>query len=221
MLGTGNYSHQYAVEHQNGSSNSTSRYIVGEGDQTTRNNGHGFGLTVMGGNTKSYNNIIYGWIQPNTVNATFYDHYGAGHEIYNNTIYNCYTGFYTTLRGSTLAKNIISVGNSNADYLRATNPGSCVGSNNLSSDSTATINGGSNHVTGAPASRQFVSTLSGSEDLHLIFKSAAIDAGVDLGTTPDGVQYDINGKDRDTENSIWDIGAHEYGDNVIFGLLRV
>jgi hypothetical protein len=66
-----------------------------------------------------------------------------------------------------------------------------------------------------------VSTLSGSEDLHLKFISAAIDAGVDLGTSPDGVQYDIDGKDRDAENSIWDIGAHEFGDNVVYGLFTV
>ena len=35
------------------------------------------------------------------------------------------------------------------------------------------------------------------------------DAGVDLGTTPTGVEIDILGRDRDDEGDTWDIGAHE------------
>ena len=51
---------------------------------------------------------------------------------------------------------------------------------------------GSNSVTNVTLSDQFVSTVSGAEDLHLASTSDAIDAGADLGTTPAGVQYDID-----------------------------
>ena len=54
----------------------------------------------------------------------------------------------------------------------------------------------------------FVSTTGGSEDLHIESGSHCIDEGVDLGTT-NGVEIDINGRDRDSEGDTWDIGAHE------------
>jgi hypothetical protein len=54
----------------------------------------------------------------------------------------------------------------------------------------------------------FVSTTSGSEDLHITAGSVCVGAGTDLGTTG-GVQTDINGRDRDSEGDTWDIGAHE------------
>jgi len=62
-------------------------------------------------------------------------------------------------------------------------------------DEQVTINGGSTV---------------GSEDLHLKAQSDAIDAGTDLGTTPSGVEIDINGRDRDSQGDTWDQGAHEF-----------
>ena len=61
-----------------------------------------------------------------------------------------------------------------------------------------------------PSGDQFVSTTGGSEDLHLKAGADAIDAGTDLGTSPDGVEIDIDGRDRDAEGDTWDIGADEY-----------
>ena len=55
----------------------------------------------------------------------------------------------------------------------------------------------------------FVSTATGSEDLHISQSSVCIGAGTDLGTTG-GVQTDINGRDRDAKGDTWDIGAHEF-----------
>ena len=78
---------------------------------------------------------------------------------------------------------------------------------NLSSDSSAT---GTGSLTGKLSSNQFVSTTGGSEDLHLKAGADAIDAGTDLGTTPSGVEIDIDGRDRDAEDDTWDIGAHEF-----------
>jgi hypothetical protein len=77
---------------------------------------------------------------------------------------------------------------------------------NLSTDSTAT---GTNSLTGEDYEDLFVSVTGGTEDLHLEEGAAAIDAGVDLGTSPTGVNIDIDGFDRDTAAS-WDIGADEY-----------
>lgn len=78
---------------------------------------------------------------------------------------------------------------------------------NLSSDTTAP---GGNSLTSKAASDQFVSISAGSEDLHLKAGADAIDEGQDLGTTPSGVEIDIDGRDRDAEGDTWDMGADEY-----------
>jgi len=66
----------------------------------------------------------------------------------------------------------------------------------------------SDHITGIDKTKQFVSMVSGSEDLHLVMGSDALNVGADLGNTPEGVQYDIDGYDR-TASITWDIGADE------------
>ena len=78
---------------------------------------------------------------------------------------------------------------------------------NLSTDSTAT---GTNSVTGEAYGDLFVSDTGGTEDLHLKAGADAIGAGVDLGTSPTGVNIDIDGRDRDAEGDTWDIGADQY-----------
>lgn len=79
-------------------------------------------------------------------------------------------------------------------------------SNNCSSDGTAF---GSSALTSKVASNQFVSLSGGSEDFHLKAGADLIGAGADLGTTPDSVQYDIDGYDRDAAGVTWDIGADQ------------
>lgn len=74
---------------------------------------------------------------------------------------------------------------------------------NATSDATGTL---TNIVT----ADQYVSTVPGSEDLHLKAGSDCIGAGTDLGTTPTGVNIDIDGRDRDAEGDVWDIGADQY-----------
>lgn len=78
-------------------------------------------------------------------------------------------------------------------------------SNNLSSDATAP---GTGSLVNKSAANQFVSTTPGSEDLHLKSGADAIDAGANLGTTPAGIQYDIDG--TDVTGGTWDIGADEF-----------
>lgn len=77
-------------------------------------------------------------------------------------------------------------------------------SNNMSSDATSPDSSYRNVST----STQFVSTTNGSEDLHLVSGSDAIDAGFDMGTTA-AFAIDIDGRNRDTETDTWDIGADE------------
>ena len=48
-------------------------------------------------------------------------------------------------------------------------------------------------------------------DYHLKITASAANAGTDLGTSPTGVNLDIDGRDRDALNDTWDIGADEYG----------
>jgi hypothetical protein len=77
---------------------------------------------------------------------------------------------------------------------------------NLATDSTAP---GSNSVNSATLANIYESA-TGTVNLHLKSGSPAIDAGTDLGTTPTGVNIDIDGRDRDAEGDTWDIGADEY-----------
>jgi hypothetical protein len=85
-------------------------------------------------------------------------------------------------------------------------------SNNMSEDATADDGGGSNHLINQTVD-DFVSTTGGSEDLHLLLDSTPVGQGADLGTTPTGVNIDINGVDREAfttpQSNRWSIGAHE------------
>jgi hypothetical protein len=84
-------------------------------------------------------------------------------------------------------------------------------SNNMSSDTTAP---GANSLTGRSSSAQFVSPTGGAVNLHLISTSEAVGAGVDLVTTPTGVNIDIDGRDRDSEGDDWDMGADQFTEEI-------
>lgn len=79
---------------------------------------------------------------------------------------------------------------------------------NLSSDTTESGAGGLPNGVSADI---FVSN-SSPYDLHLKSGAAVdpIDAGVDKGTTPAGVNFDIDNRDRDAEGDTWDMGADEF-----------
>jgi hypothetical protein len=88
---------------------------------------------------------------------------------------------------------------------------------NMASDDS---DGGANSIgadDGVSVGDELTSTTADSEDLHLKAGADAIDAGTDLGTTPTGVEVDIDGRDRDAENDTTDIGADEYVATVGFG----
>ncbi|MEM8973619.1 MAG: hypothetical protein AAGD43_16290 [Pseudomonadota bacterium] len=109
-------------------------------------------------------------------------------------------------------RNVICTGATNTGSGSATDfspasPTNATMDYNMSSDTSAS---GANSITSVTVADQYVSTVSGSEDLHLKTGSDAIGAGVDLGTSPTNVNIDINGRDRDAEGDTWDIGAHQF-----------
>lgn len=184
---------------------------------------HGVATTGWG---KHANGIVSGWSSDHTAtNCVVYDlastnavsngkgigsrHAGGGlHKHYNCTVHDVTTGsssgvgFNQNGSSSCTSQNCISTGcDTDFDITNGTL------SYDASSDATAT---GTGSITSITTADQYVSTVGGSEDLHLKAGSDCIDAGTDLGTTPTGVNIDINGRDRDAEADTWDIGAHEF-----------
>ncbi len=81
---------------------------------------------------------------------------------------------------------------------------------NLASDTTASGTGSLDSKTSA---NQFVSN-SAPYDLHIKIGADAFEApAADLGTTPAGINIDIDGYDRDAGGTTWSMGAHD-GNNL-------
>ncbi len=149
-------------------------------------------------------------------------------------VYNCTIHDIKKVAGATGgdARGTVSITYGGTDYLVAKNciVGSLTASSggssvcydsvhgdsdyNLSSDSSA---GGSNSLTSKTPGDQFVSTVAGSEDLHLKSDADAIDAGVDLETAYNA-HIEIDGGNRDDSNVTWDMGADESGLAAVFGV---
>ena len=192
------------------------------------------GLQAVSKDILAMNNLFYGGgAEDNgTVAGVDIDLEKAGCGFLNNTIYGITTAADSIARGmrlrrddadSVIKNNIImdtdSAGGAVDEYDFGW-PGTTTNItplNCMSSDGTADDAGGSNNLVDKTGSDQFVSTTEGSEDLHLKEGADAIDAGVDLGTTPAGVNIDIDGRDRDSEGDTWDIGADEFVEDVAGG----
>jgi len=190
-----------------GSGGTTSTYRVAKNLIVHGVNGYGrckgIYSTISGGTGYIFNCFVY------DISATFDDTISSGAGIYSinyTETYNC--SVLNTDRGVVLSganvitNNVISCDASDDDDFVLSGTYSHL----LSSDTSAT---GTGSLISKASSDQFVSTVSGSEDLHLKSGSDAIGAGTDLGATPDGVQYDIDGFDRDAANRVWDIGADQ------------
>jgi hypothetical protein len=199
---------------------------------------YGLGNTNRGQSTGAMNflnNIIYD-ITVSSNNAVYGIDTavsGANENIMNNSIFNIInnsstgnpnaSGIDAANSSNKVVKNNIAAevgGSSSGTLVDFSFGGANVDSEtNLSSDDTADDAGGSGHVisygTCSSASDIFVSTTGGSEDFHLKSGSCAIDVGTDLGTSPTGVNFDIDNRDRDAEGDTWDIGADELVNSVI------
>jgi len=113
-----------------------------------------------------------------------------------------------TLQNCIVTDSIGTTSSTPVDY-SVSSPSNATVDHNLSSDGTAS---GAGSLTWKLAVDQFVSIVSGLEDLHKKLGSTAIDAGVDKGTSPPGVETSIDGFNRDTDTSRdpWDMGADEF-----------
>ena len=168
------------------------------------------------------NNIIYGNVLSTVAGGSPTGIYAnAGRDVnpiyvYNNTVHDLTAASSSNIaigikasRHAVVTNNIVSdVTGSSTSVCFAVTSGSFTSSSdyNLATDSTAP---GSNSVNSATLANIYESA-SGTVNLHLKSGSPAIDAGTDLGTTPSGVNIDIDGRDRDAEGDTWDIGADEY-----------
>lgn len=148
---------------------------------------------------KIWNNIIYGFTNGSNTNHGMYFPSGVTAYVYNNTVYGTHTGFAAS-GGSQILKNNIVQGAT--DGYQIGDGGSTKNVSDIASDAP-----GTNPITGTVT---FVSTSSGSEDLHLSpLDSVAKNAGADLSADA-GLAFstDIDGNTR-PQSSTWDVGADE------------
>jgi hypothetical protein len=171
----------------------------------------GRAIVSVGGSSyaKIHNNFIYD--NNGTVNY-FYGIYASAYPgrdsyVYNNTLLNN-TATSGSCRGIRTSSDTELQNNIVLDSDICFYAGSSADSYNLSSDLTAA---GTGSITNATASDIVISTVGGSEDLHLKAGSQAINAG----SSAVGSEYsiDINGNDR-TGMPGWSIGAHNYALNI-------
>ena len=195
-----------------------------------------FAIHMSGGASASsdtlsiLNNIVYDWreTQDDSASGININSWKGALNLYNNTVHNiqsensgstkaaiCFrfngnanqvanvkNNIASLITASTAAEHRayfdVGTGTSNVDY-------------NLSDDTTnATYEAqGANSLKDKTAAQiDFVSTVVGSEDLHLDTDSVCREEGVDLGTT-NGVNIDIDGVDRDATGVTWDMGADQ------------
>ena len=165
----------------------------------------GIDVSTSGGGVYILDNIIYksekdGIESPATINST----------IYNNTCYlNSDNGIDIPAGTGTVdVQNNLCIGNTNGDYAGTYDTFSKCGSG----DATGSEAGLQSLV----ATTEWTDPTGTPENLHLKSGAVSIDAGNDLLTT-NGVNFDIDGKDRDADADIWDLGADEF---VSVGVVR-
>lgn len=172
---------------------------------------YGIYIASSGSTATMMNNMIYDLRSsaPGVFSSGLFFYQGGVGLAYNNSLYSCevVASVHGVASGAgSYAWNNIACGTiGGVDFL---NKDADINMDyNVSSDGTAT--NGVHSQTGKAAAIQYVSIVAGSEDLHMKSGSAAINRGYDLGTTPSGVNIDIDGHDRDADGGLWDIGAHE------------
>jgi hypothetical protein len=192
----------------------------------------GLGIGIQGDNAGQaisvHDNILYNIFSEDTGAdgvQGIYCNVGAGaYTVQNNTIHACtndngtgsaYGIVASDVASLTCRNNIVTdTGGTTSGETTCFEPADTEYSNatvshNLSSDATAPDDSDpGTAVHNAASGDQFIST--SPVNLHLKTGADAIDAGTDLGTTPSGVEVDIDGRDRDAEGDTWGMGADEY-----------
>ena len=154
------------------------------------------------------NNIIQYWGRTSGVSYTPVsgyairkEHSNNNSQYFNNTIWDNYYGISVSGTANTDARNNISQGTALSAYHGTITTEDY----NIADDTTTT---GTNSINSVSASSLFVSTVFGSEDLHILSGSDADGTGIDLSLVAPSAVYDIDGFDRSTASG-WDIGADQ------------
>ena len=162
-------------------------------DPSTPSGGDCTGIYAIGGRAENaiyvYNNTVHHIVGTGTASGLL----GYGRGIHSSSHTYVTNNIVTDVTAPVTADDFYGNEHADSDY-------------NLSTDTTAP---GSNSVTSATLADIYESA-SGTINLHLKSGSPAIDAGTDLGTSPSGVEIDIDGRNRDTEGDTWSIGADQY-----------
>lgn len=170
------------------------RNIIGSVDNAGSGNGIGFNGANTTGTIYVLNSIIYNCKTTGITSSGL-----GGSRLYINcTVYSSVVGF-SDGNGTGTCQNCLSIGNSTADYSvdTVTKSGS--------SDTT-----GSTGLQELVAATEFVDPTGSPPNFHLNAGATSVNAGDDYGTTPAGVQFDIDGRDRDAAGDVWDLGADEF-----------
>ena len=190
------------------------------------------GTSGSGDTLSILNNIIYSIIETSNDNAAgmLLDAWAGTVNAYNNTIYNVQSaggtkvaigiraadrsGSTANVKNNIVAGLVSAASNGERAYEHGQSNaggGTLNEAYNLSDDTSATAydaSGTGSLIDKSLAQIDFVSTVAGSEDLHLDTDSVCREAGVDLGTT-NGVNIDIDQVDRDATGVTWDMGADQ------------
>ena len=183
------------------------------------------------------NNIIYELVETSndSASAINVNQWAGISNLYNNTIYkitcagsskaaagvafgNVSSAVVNIKNNIVSLLTVVGVSSLARAYTKTAGGSTANTANNLSDDTTfaannaedmdQSLNDASALIGKTLAQIDFVSTVVGSEDLHIDTDSVCREAGVDLGTTLE-VNIDIDGVDRDATGVTWDIGADQ------------
>jgi hypothetical protein len=139
---------------------------------------------------------------------------GADMEIYNNVFYTTANAPSPIVRSwaneNVSLKNNISFNGAGAAAFQFQELGGTITSDrNMSGDASADDNGDGTHYINEVLADIFVDPTNG--DFHLKPGTNAVGNGVDLGTSPDEIEFDMDGYDRDAGGVAWDLGIDQEG----------
>ena len=191
---------------------------------------HNFGLTSTTSNdvlvtrnlssVNYLNNFVFNNTSPANSDLIVHRTDSVSSNFYNNTYYYNIQGNGTSGGSGAVGKIFTADANSSSNFKN--NIFSRIGTqvfDDLAGTSAAIAYNGVESSLGSPATNEtveaafadhFVGTSTSDPDLHLKSGTSFIDAGVDLGTSPTGVNIDIDNADRDSAGSTWDLGADEF-----------
>ncbi len=174
----------------------------------------GSGLSTGGEGSRIYNNLIYGFRDINSSSGRCYNFSNSWNDlgvyVYNNTAYNCHTGFTDSSGLAVSFKNNIVQNSVNGFYESVMHSSSDYNISDLAADAPGANSKNSVTV-------QFAD--SANKDFHLLPGGiVAKNAGTDLSVDPYfSFVADIDGQPR-PNGGIWDIGADEAANAVYYSV---